>query len=121
MQNEVYETWNVLTAQAIDNFKRLGETNLALGEKLLREQVDLATALVETATAGAQDVASSKDVKDIAARQAAIAQECGKRFLQSTRQCADIVAEAGKAYNSVFEAGVKAARETATKTTKKAA
>ncbi len=121
MSNEIYETWSAVTQQTIENIKKLGETNLKLGEKLLREQVELTSALVGVATASAQEAAAVKDVKQLATLQAELAQECGKKVLQSGRTCADIVAEAGKVYNQVFEAGVKTATDNAAKATKKAA
>lgn len=121
MQNEIYETWSTMAQQALDNLKKISEANLKLSEKLMREQVELTTALVEAATATAQEAAGTKDVKQLATIQAELAQECGKKVLQSGRTCADLVAEAGKVYNQMFEAGVKSASEGAAKAAKKAA
>lgn len=115
MQNEFYDTWNTAAQQALENFKKIGEANLKLTEKLLREQVELTTALVEAATATAQEAAATKDVKQLATIQAELAQECGKKVLQSGRTCADIVAETSKVYNQLFEAGVKTAAENTAK------
>ena len=121
MQNEFYDTWNTAAQQALENFKKIGEANLKLTEKLLREQVELTTALVEAATATAQEAAATKDVKQLASIQAELAQECGKKVLQSGRTCADIVAETSKVYNQLFEAGVKTATEKTAQAAKKAA
>lgn len=115
MQNEFYDTWNTAAQQALENFKKIGEANLKLTEKLLREQVELTTALVEAATATAQEAAATKDVKQLATIQAELAQECGKKVLQSGRTCADIVAETSKVYNQLFEAGVKTAADNTAK------
>lgn len=115
MQNEFYDTWNTAAQQALENFKKIGEANLKLTEKLLREQVELTTALVEAATATAQEAAGTKDVKQLASIQAELAQECGKKVLQSGRTCADIVAETSKVYNQLFEAGVKTAADNTAK------
>ena len=109
MQNEFYEAWNTMTQQTLENLKKIGEANLKVTEKLLREQVQLTTALVDAVSNSAQEAAGTKDVKELAALQAEVAQECGKKVLETSRSCADILAEAGKTYNQVFEAGVKAA------------
>lgn len=109
MQNEVFETLNKLTQQTLENWKKLGEANLKIGEKLLQEQIDLTTALVEVTSRGAEEASQTKDVKEIASLQAELAQECGKTLLESARSCADIVAEAGKVYNQLFETTLKAA------------
>lgn len=128
MSNEFYDTWNTLSQQTLENWKKLGETNLKLSEKLLREQVDLTTALIETATTRAQEASATKDVKELASIQADLAQEYGKKVLETSRSCADIISEAGKVYNQLFETGVKAAGDNlagaakaASKTAKKAA
>lgn len=111
MQNEFYEAWNSLTQQTLENLKKLGEANLKVTEKLLREQVELTTALVDAASSSAQEAAATKDVKELAALQAELAQECGKKVMEAGRTYADIIAEASKTYNQVFEAGVKAASD----------
>lgn len=109
MQNEVLETLNKLTQQSLENWKKLGEANLKIGEKLLQEQIELTAALVEATSGAAEEATQSKDVKEIAALHAELAQECGKTILESARTCADIVAEAGKVYNELFETSLKAA------------
>ena len=106
---DVFATLNSLTTQTLDNLKKLGETNLKLGEKLLKEQVELTGALVEAATAHAQEVSATKDVKEATTLQTEFVQGYGKKLLDSSKVYADILAEAGKVYNQVFEAGVKAA------------
>jgi len=109
MTAELFETLNTLTAQTLENWRKLGETNLKIGERLLKEQVELTTALVEAATGHAQEIATTKDMKDVAALQTEFVQGYSKKLMDSSRSCADILAEAGKVYNQVFEAGVKAA------------
>lgn len=111
MTNDVFATLNALTTQTLDNLKKLGETNLKLGEKLLKEQVELTGALVEAATSHAQEVSTTKDVKEATTLQTEFVQGYGKKLLDSSKVYADILAEAGKVYNQVFEAGVKAAGE----------
>lgn len=111
MQNEMFETLNAMTQQTLENWKKLGETNLKISEKLLKEQIELTTGLVEAATAHAQEIAGTKDVKEVAALQAEFVQGYGKKVLETSRSCADIISEAGKVYNQVFEQGVKAASD----------
>lgn len=121
MQNEFFDTWTATTQQAWENWKKLSEANLKLSEKLVREQVELGNAIFASATQNAQECASTKDVNQFAAKQAEWAQECGKKLLASSRTCADIVTEAGKVYNQIFEAGAKAASDNMAGATKAAA
>jgi phasin family protein len=115
MTTEVFETLNKLTQQTLENWKKLGETNLKIGQSLLSEQVELTTALVEATTKSAEEASKTKDVKEIAALQAELAQETGKLLMESARSTADIIAEAGKTYNQLFETSLKATSEYAGK------
>ena len=116
MTTEVFETLNKLTAQTLENWKKLGETNLKIGQSILSEQIELTTALVEATTKSAEEASKTKDVKELAALQAELAQETGKLLMDSARSTADIVAEAGKVYNQLFETSLKATSEFAGKT-----
>ncbi|TAL26805.1 MAG: phasin family protein [Alphaproteobacteria bacterium] len=115
MTTEIFETLNKLTQQTLENWKKLGETNLKIGQSLLSEQVELTTALVEATTKSAEETSKTKDVKEIAALQAELAQETGKLLMESARSTADIIAEAGKVYNQLFETSLKATSEYAGK------
>lgn len=119
MTTEVFETLSKLTQQTLENWKKLGETNLKIGEKLLSEQVELTTAIVEAASSNAEAATKTKDVKELASLQAELAQETGKLLLDSARSTADIIAEAGKVYNQLFETNLKATSEFAGKTASK--
>lgn len=111
MQNDILDTMNKLTQQTIENWKKIGETNLKISEKLLQEQVELTSALIEAATNNAGEVSKTKDVKEIAAIQTEFVQDCSKKVVDSYKSCSDILSEAGKLYNGMFEAGVKAASD----------
>lgn len=112
---DAFETLNKLTQQTLENWKKLGETNLKIGEKLLSQQVELTAAIVEATTANAEAAAKTKDVKELASLQAELAQETGKLLLDSARSTADIIAEAGKTYNQLFETTLKTTSEYAGK------
>lgn len=108
MSKELLDSYQKLSQLALENLKKLGETNLKLGEKLLAEQVELTNNLLD-ATAKAGSVTEAKDLKDVAAWQAELAQEYTKQVVESSRNYADIVAEAGKVYSGLFEGALKAA------------
>jgi len=109
MTNEIFENVAKLTQQTLENWKKLGETNLKIGEKLLAEQVELTSSLFEITSRNAEEATKTKDVKEIASLQAEMAQETGKLLVDSARTCADIIAEAGKVYNQLFETTLKTA------------
>jgi phasin family protein len=109
MQNDIIENFQKMSQLTLENFKKLGETNLRISERLLQEQVELANAIFETAAENAETVAEAKDFKDVATWQTECAQECTKKIIESSRNCAEIVAEAGKVYTNLFETGLKSA------------
>jgi phasin family protein len=109
MSKDLIENFQKLTQLTLENFKKLGEANLRVGEKLLQEQVELTNAILAAATEKAGDVSEAKDLKDVAAWQAELAQEYTKKVVESSRNCADIVAEAGKVYSGLFESALKTA------------
>ena len=116
MQKDIIENWQKMTTLALENFKKLGEANLRIGEKLLGEQVKLTNCIREAASCGAECATEAKDFAEVATQQAEWAQECSKKVAESSRACADILAEAGKVYTAVFESGLKAANATSEKT-----
>ncbi|MCE9508365.1 MAG: phasin family protein [Alphaproteobacteria bacterium] len=116
MQKDILENFQKISQLTLENFKKLGETNLLIGQKLLQEQVKLTNSIFETAAQNADIAADAKDFKYAAAKQAELAQELSKKVADSSIVCADIIAEAGKIYTNLFEAGLKAASNAAEKT-----
>ena len=119
MSKEIIENFQKLTQLTLENFKKLGEANLRVGEKLLAEQVELTNSILEAASEKASCVTEAKDLKDVASWQAELAQEYTKKVVESSRNCADIVAEAGKVYTNLFETSLKSANAAAEKTSGK--
>ncbi|MBI3440479.1 MAG: phasin family protein [Proteobacteria bacterium] len=109
MQNDIIENFQKLNQLALENFKKLGETNLRIGEQLLQEQIELTNAIFESTSGCASKASDIKDLKDAAAKQAEWAQECSQKIMRSCRTSADIMAEAGKVYTNLFETSLKTA------------
>lgn len=125
MQKEILENFKKMTELTLQNFKTLGETNLLVGEKLLKEQAELTKALIEKTSVGSEMPTDIKDIKDITEKQAELAQENANELVESCRSCADILTEAGKTYNEIFEKSLKVASDsscskTSSKTSKAA-
>ena len=58
------------TFQAIENWQKLGQSNLKVWEKLFQSQIELATALVDVVSLNGEEIAQSKDAAEIASLQA---------------------------------------------------
>jgi hypothetical protein len=109
MATEIFDSVSELYETAIENYKKIGKSCLEVSEQLLQEQIELTSSLLEAAKSKAGKVAAAKDYASFAANQAELGQECIQRILKTSQSCAEIVAEAGKFYQDLFEAGVKSA------------
>jgi hypothetical protein len=111
MQNEICTKWTGFALQAIENWQKIGQSNLKVWEKLFQSQVELATALVDVVSLNGEEIAQAKDASEIAALQAEIAQVSGKLVLENAQSTASILAEAGKAYSQLCDSTLKAGGE----------
>jgi hypothetical protein len=109
MATEFYSKLNELTFLALDNWKKIGETNLKLGGKLLNAQYELATSLLDLVTMNGEEIVQSKDASEIASLQAEIAQVSGKLFYDSAVSTTDLLTEAGKTYGQLFGSALQCA------------
>lgn len=109
MAIEFFGKWNELTFLALDNWKKLGETNLKLSGKLLNAQYELATSLLDLVALNGEEIVQSKDATEIASLQAEIAQVSGKLFYDSAVSTTDILNDAGKTYGQLFGTALQSA------------
>ncbi|MDD9900152.1 MAG: phasin family protein [Alphaproteobacteria bacterium] len=109
MSSDIFETLSQLTETTIDNYRKIGEANVKLGQKLLEEQADLVEALYAVTKERADKTAKSKDYQAASVAQFELAQEASQIVLDSCKSCGEYVAEAGKVYSQILESGVKAA------------
>lgn len=107
--NEIFETLSHLTETTVQNCKKCGEANLEISSELFQEQAKFASALLEAAKASASKAAGAKDYQSLVANQAELAQEIAQLVWASSKNCAEIISEAAKTYNGLFEQGLKTA------------
>lgn len=107
MATDIFDSVSELCETAIENASKIGKSYLEVSEQLLEEQLALSAALLETAKAKAGKVAAAKDYQSFVANQAELGQECAQQVLKTSQTCAEILADAGKFYQELFEEGVK--------------
>ncbi len=118
MQNEMLKNLQAFSSQALESVKKVTDANQKVAAELLNQQAALTNDLIKAATQSSQalaEVKDPKDLNDIVAKQAELAQANAKKLADNCKSCADIVASAGKTYNDVFESNVKAATAAAEK------
>ncbi|MCK4946457.1 MAG: phasin family protein [Alphaproteobacteria bacterium] len=121
MQNDIMDNIQKMTQATMDNLKKISETNIRASEKLMQEMTDLTTTVLEAATEGAEDMAETKNYSDIPSMQAKMSKDLSKKVMDTARTSADILADAGKVYAGLFEAGMKEASNKATPKARKSA
>ena len=111
MQSEMCKTMSEMTHQILENWKKIGETNLKICEQLFHAQIELGTALVDVVTMNGEEISHIKDVKEIAALQAEMVQSSGKIMMESAQSTASILTEATKDYSQLLGTALKTGAE----------
>ena len=111
MQTEFCNTMSDCIRQGLENWKKIGETNLKLAEKIFHAQVDLTKSLLDVVTMNGEEISHTKDAKEIASLQAEMVQVSGKLLMESAQSTAEILKDATKDYNQLFETALKTGAE----------
>jgi hypothetical protein len=114
MPTEFCTRLNDIAFQTLNNWKKIGETNIRIAEKLFNAQIELASSLLDVVTLNGEEISQTKDVKEIASLQAEIVQVSGKLIFENAQSTANILAEAGKVYSHLCETSLKSGAEFAT-------
>ncbi len=124
MNKDLLDNLAKASQMTFDNLKKIAKTNQDVAEKLLKEQNDLTKILIDTAEKSSgvlKTVKDPKDIQDASSKQADLAQETAENLMESARSCADVLSEAGKVYNKIFEASAETATKAASAKGTKAA
>lgn len=116
MDNQGFEHFNLWNNSAFEAMKKMIETNVSISQKIVKEQMNLASFIAAEGSKMMEAAGSTKDPKEAMTKQSAIAEETGKQILKSAHNCADILKEASETYNDIFKENIKTANE-ATKNT----
>lgn len=108
MTNEIFQTFSKTALQAIDNWQKLAETNMQIGEKLFQSQIELTEALLDVVSMNGEEISQSRDFQEIVGLQAEIAQVSGKLVLENAQSVASILADGAKTYGFICETTLKA-------------
>lgn len=126
MQKEYFELLSELGQANFEAAKKLGELNLKFGEKLVQNQVDLTTKVLEAGAKGAETLGKAKGFQDVISCQSQASQDVNGELLKGYKTYVGVLTEARDEYSKLLEEGVKLAeanmnKATAAATKKKAA
>ena len=112
---------NEMGSNSYSSLRQLGEINLATWNKLMQNQMSLATTLMESTIDQMKLLTEAKDYHEVSRSQIDMTQKMGKLFMQKTRESIELAQKAGEDYRLWFEGSVANANEQFTKAAEKAA
>src|SRR6476660_3496069 len=89
------EALNRMGETVIETTRQIAEINVKAGEKLLEQQAELVSQLVNCATRNVDFAAKAIGYSELFSTQAQIAQEYTQQWVNSWRRSAEVVSEAG--------------------------
>lgn len=100
------EAFNRMGETMLDTTRKIAEINVRAGERLLEQQVDVASQWAIAATRNVDNAQKALGFHEFFAGQAQIAQELGQNMLTTWRRSAEIMGEASRqAAEAIQEAG----------------
>lgn len=107
MKNDMCAKMTECSMWMISAWQEMAEANMNACEKLFKSQMEMAEALCDVITMNGEEIAQTKDVKDIASLQAEIAEVTGKLMIENAQSAASILADCGKTYTRICEEAMK--------------
>lgn len=111
MKNEMCAKMTECSMWMISAWQEMAEANMKACEKLFKTQMELASSIFDVVAMNGEEIAQTKDVKDIASLQAEIAQVSGKLLMENAQSAASILADCGKTYTRICEEAMKSGGE----------
>jgi len=107
MQKELIEQWATLGKSALDSMKELGVINAKIVEKMTAQQQAILNTCLEASAKELELVSTSKDPKDLLARQAALSSEYNSKFVDIVRTTNDLLSECKNELTKWAEKGME--------------
>ncbi|AHK80008.1 hypothetical protein M911_13565 [Ectothiorhodospira haloalkaliphila] len=121
--NEMFETFNKANQSMFDTLRKVNDINQKALEKLLSQQLDLTTAMVDVSMKNVELVSKAKGYQELLSGQADLARDCSQTLMTSYKNGHDVLNEARESMTKLMDESVKSAEETVKQATsiKKAA
>ncbi|ANB02483.1 phasin family protein [Ectothiorhodospira sp. BSL-9] len=121
--NEMFETFNKANQSMFDTLRKVNDINQKAMEKLLSQQLDLTTAMVDVSMKNVELVSKAKGYQELLSGQADLARDCSQTLMTSYKNGHDVLNEARESMTKLMDESVKSAEETVKQATsiKKAA
>jgi len=118
---EQFNSFNSFGANTFSTLKELAEISTKITEKVVQQQMEVVSTVLEAGVKEMTLVSESKGYKDLLAGQAALTSEYNEKALSFARNTTSILAESKDEISAWIEKGLQTASTTATKAVKKAA
>lgn len=114
------EVFNRMGDTMLDTSRQILEINVRTLERLLEQQAELMSQLLNTSTRNVDLAAKAIGYQDLLSGQAQIAQEYGQHMLTGYRRAAEVVSDASKQVAQAVEQAARSTTEEVKQTAEKA-
>ena len=109
MQNEILDQWAMVSRQALESMKELGQINERILTRMTEQQQQILSACLEATSLELQMMGGAKDPKDLLAKQAEVVSQYSNKFVDIVRSTNDLLADCRSELSAWMEKGVAAA------------
>jgi|GEM_PF-5907060 len=121
MANDYFDTMSSYARQGLDAARELSEIQLRTWERLMQKQVQMGGACMEASARSMDTLGKVKDYNELLSEQAKLSQECGSKWVDASRETAELLNAAGQELSSWMEKHARAAGEAMDKAVNKGA
>jgi hypothetical protein len=110
MQTELLDQWAMVSRQALESMKELGQINERILTRMTEQQQQILSACLEATSLELQMMGGIKDPKDLLAKQAELVSQYESKFVDIVRSTNDLLADYRSELSAWVEKGVAAAK-----------
>ncbi|MBK1674463.1 hypothetical protein CKO35_14395 [Ectothiorhodospira shaposhnikovii] len=110
--NDMIELFNKANQSSFDTFRKLSDINQQVFQKLVEQQLDLTTDLVNVSMKHLEQVGKAKGYQELVTLQADLLRDCGQKMVATCKNGNEILNDARNSMTRLMDDSVKVAEET---------
>ncbi|MCG5513732.1 phasin family protein [Ectothiorhodospira shaposhnikovii] len=110
--NDMIELFNKANQTGFDTFRKLSDINQQTFQKLVEQQLDLTTGLVDVSMKHLEQVGKAKGYQELVTLQTDLLRDCSQKMVATYKSGQEILDDARNSMSRLMDDSVKAAEET---------
>ncbi|MCG5500187.1 phasin family protein [Ectothiorhodospira lacustris] len=110
--NDMIELFNKANQSGFETFRKLSDINRQAFQKLLEQQLDLTTGLVDVSMKHLDQAGKAKGYQELLTLQTDLLRDCSRKMVVSYKNGHEILDDARNSMTQLMDDSVKAAEET---------